>query len=241
MASKPQRVIRIVGPSGIGKSRLILEALGSSEQDEQLGYSVADLVLYTDESEMDNHAINSAVQSLAENRQPAVVVVNHCLLETHRTLVGMVKRQTSLLSLVTIDYEIPSRVQHRTSVKVSDDETTVKIPEASMSVIEAIINSVCPELPSEDFRRLACFSRGFPKIAHLVAQAWRCSIPVPDAVEEHYTDSFIVGRRSHGRELLLESAQLLAAFHLVRGDHLVEVATWGRNLSALISGITSTI
>ena len=236
-ASKPQRVIRIVGPSGIGKSRLILEALGPSEQDEQLGYSMADLVLYTNESEMGNHAINSAVQSLAENRQRAIVVVDRCPPETHRTLVGLVERQTSLLSLVTIDYEIPSVAQHSTIVEVSDYETVVKILEASSSVTEAIINSACHGLPSEDFRRLAYFSRGFPKIAHLVAQAWMSSIPVPYATEEHLVETFIVGRRSHDRELLLESARLLAAFRLVRvdhldGDQLVEVAAQGRNLSA---------
>ena len=236
-ASKPRRVIRVVGPSGIGKSRLILEALAPPEQDEHLGYSLADLVLYADESEVGNLAINGVVQTLAENRQRAVVVVERCSPETHRILVGMVQRQEGLLSLITIDDDIPSAARDRTIVEVANYEIVVKIPEAPSSVTEAIVSSVCPGLPSEDFRRLAHFSRGFPKIAHLVAQAWTSSRPVAYATEEHLVETFVVGRRSHDRELLLGSAQLLAAFRLVRvdhpdGDQLAEVAARSRNLSA---------
>ena len=235
-ASTPRRVVRVVGPSGIGKSRLILETLGPSKQDERLGYSIADLVLYADESEAGERAINGVVQTLAENRQRAVLVVDRCPPATHRTLVGMVQRQGSFLSLITIDDEIPSDAQDRTIVEVTEYETLVKVPEAPSSVTETIINSVCPGLPSEDFRRLAHFSRGFPKIAHLVAQAWTSSRPVAHATEEHLVETFVVGRRSHDRELLLGSAQLLAAFRLVIVDHpdrdqLAEVAARGRNLT----------
>ena len=143
-ASKPRRVIRVVGPSGIGKSRLILEALAPPEQDEHLGYSLADLVLYADESEVGNLAINGVVQTLAENRQRAVVVVERCSPETHRILVGMVQRQEGLLSLITIDDDIPSAARDRTIVEVANYEIVVKIPEAPSSVTEAIVSSVCP-------------------------------------------------------------------------------------------------
>ena len=235
-ASAPRRVVRVVGPSGIGKSRLILEALGPSEQEERFGHSLADLVLYADESEVGERAIYGVVQTLAENRQRAVLVVDRCPPGTHRTLAGTVQRQGSFLSLITIDDEIPSDARDRTIIEVSEYETLIKVPEAPASVTETIINSVCPGLPSEDFRRLAHFSRGFPKIAHLVAQAWTSSRPVAHATEEHLVETFVVGRRSHDRELLLGSAQLLAAFRLVNFDHrdsdqLAEVAAQGRNLT----------
>ena len=153
----------------------------------------------------------------------------------HRVLVGMVQRRESAVSLITIDAEIPRDLADRTIVELSEHETLVKIPEASTSVTEAIIHAVCPELPSEDFRRLAHFSRGFPKIAHLVAQAWTSARPVAFATEDHLVEAFVRGRRPPDRSLL-ESARLLAAFRLVRmdgpeADQLEEVAARGQNLS----------
>ena len=235
LVAEPRRVARVVGPSGIGKSRMVLETLERTDEDERLGYSLADLVLYADESEAGEFAINDVVQTLAESGQRAVVVVDRCPPESHRTLVGMVQRQGSLLSLITIDDDIPPDARDGVFVDVTAHETLVKVSEAPASVTEAIINSVCPGLPSEDFRRLARFSRGFPKIAHLVAQAWASARPVAHATEEHLVETFILGRRSHDRDLLLGSAQLLSAFRLVTvdhpdGDELAEVAARGRNL-----------
>ena len=235
-ASGTRRVVRVVGPSGIGKSRLILEALGPGEEEESLGVSLADLVLYADESEMGDLATNGVVQTLAEKGQRAVVVVDRCPPESHRILVGMVQRRESAVSLITIDDEIPPDLRDRTIVELNEHETLVKVPEAPSSVSETIIHSVCPELPSEDFRRLAHFSRGFPKIAHLVAQAWTSARPVAFATEEHLVEAFVRGRRPPDRNLL-GSARLLAAFRLVgmdgpEADQLEEVAVRGQDLSA---------
>ena len=233
----PRRVFRVVGPSGIGKSRLLLQALEHSEEEVDLGYSIADLVLYADESEVGTLAISGVVQTLAENRQRAVVVVDRCPPETHRILVGLVQRRESSLSLVTLDDDVPADVREQTIVELNGHETIIKVPEAPSSVIEAVINEACPGLPSEDFRRLAHFSRGFPKVAHLVAQAWATSRPIAHATEEHFAEAFVLGRRAQDRKLVLPAARLLAVFRLVRMDHrednqLAEVADRSRDLSA---------
>ena len=235
-ASGNRRVVRVVGPSGIGKSRLVLEALGPGEEEERLGVSLADLVLYADESETGDSAVNDVVQTLAEKGQRAVVVVDRCPPESHRILVGMVQRRKSRVSLITIDEEIPPDLRDRTIIELNEFETLVKVPDAPSSVTEAIIHSVSPELPSEDFRRLANFSRGFPKIAHLVAQAWTIARPVAFATEEHLVEAFVRGRRLPDRRLL-GAARLLAVFRLVRmygpeAAQLEEVAVRGQDLSA---------
>ena len=237
--AEPRRVFRVVGSSGVGKSRLLLQALEHSEEEADLGYSIADLVLYADESEVGTLAISDVVQTLAENPQRAVVVVDRCTPETHRILVGLVQRRESSLSLVTLDDDVPADVREQTIVKLSGHETIIKVPEAPSSVIEAVINEACPGLPSEDFRRLAHFSRGFPKVAHLVAQAWATSRPIAHATEEHFAEAFVLGRRAQDRKLVLTAARLLAAFRLVRMDHreddqLAEVADRSRDLSAAI-------
>ena len=225
--TEPRSVFRIVGPSGISKSRLTLEALGPTDQDEAAGCFLSDLVLYAVESEAGSEAINRVVQTLADHGQRAIVVVDRCVPETHRILAGMVLRRSSRLSLVTIDDEVPTGTL---------DKTTFKIPEAPSSVTKAIINHVLPGLPSEDRWRLERFSKGFPKIAFLVAQAWTDSRPIAHATDDDLVDAFVLGRRPRERDLLLKSAALLATFGLVGvehsdGDQLGEIATRGRGLT----------
>ena len=225
--TEPRSVFRIVGPSGISKSRLTLEALGPTDQDEAAGCFLSDLVLYAVESEAGSEAINRVVQTLADHGQRAIVVVDRCVPETHRILAGMVLRRSSRLSLVTIDDEVPTGTL---------DKTTFKIPEAPSSVTKAIINHVLPGLPSEDRWRLERFSKGFPKIAFLVAQAWTNSRPIAHATDDDLVDAFILGRRPQERDLLLKSAALLATFGLVGvehsdGDQLGEIATRGHGLT----------
>ena len=229
--TEPRGIARVVGLSGVGKSRLALEAFGPDT--EEAGTPLlSDLVLYADESEAGPVAINGIVQSLADMGTRAVVVVDSCGLDTHRVLAGMVSRPGSRLSLVTIDDEIPSG---------TPDETTFKLDEAPPSVIEAVINQASPGLPSEDRRRLVHFSRGFPEIAIRIGQKWP-TVPVAHATADDLADAFVLGRRPRESEQLLrESAALLATFGLVEvkppadggpDGELCEIASRGRNLTA---------
>ena len=114
-------------------------------------------------------SINSVVQRLAEGGQRAIVVVDRCPIENHRILTGMVSRSGSGLSLITIDAEV---------LTGTSEPTTFRVADAPPSVTEAIVDRDLPNVPSTDRCRLAHFSRGFPKIAILIAQVWADSRPV---------------------------------------------------------------
>ena len=219
----PRKILRFVGLSGIGKSRLILESLGQGEGDRTLGCSLSDLVMYAAQSESGLESINTVVQSLADSGQRAVVVVDDCDVESHEVLAGMVSKEGSHLSLITIDHDVPTGTL---------TANTIRVAEAPSSVTEGIINRISPDLQSEDKRRLERFSEGFPKIAILVTQAWDRSAPIAHATDDALVDAFVTGRSPHDRGLLLKSAALLSTFPLlgVEGtlDHqLQEVANLG--------------
>ncbi len=217
-AMTSQSVLRLVGPAGIGKSRLALEALGSSED-------VSNIVLYADETEAGRQTIIDATRNLADTGSRSVVVVNRCTAKTHRVLADVVRHRSSRLALVTLDDEIPAGTL---------DETTIKVDEAPSAVVEAIIDRVLPNLPSVDRDLLAHFADGFPRIATDVAQAWRSARPIAHVEPEDVVNAFVLGRQPLEHERTLESAMLVAAFGLVvaepKDGQLEEVASFHHDL-----------
>ena len=115
LVGKPRGVARVVGQSGVGKSRLTFKSLGPADEEECLGVHLSDLVLYSLESEAGPAAIKNVVQSLVDSGFRAIVVVDRCPLESHHDLVGMVNRIGSRVSLVTIDHEVPPSLSATTN------------------------------------------------------------------------------------------------------------------------------
>ena len=236
--AKFRSIVRVVGLSGIGKSRLTLEALNDTEED--VGYqSLSGLVLYVTQSEASSEAIITAVQALADTGSRAIVVVDQCELNTHRILTGIVVRSDSRLSLVTIDDEVPPSPL---------DDNTIKIDLAPDAVIDGIIETASPELPSADRDRLARFSKGFPQMAISVCRAWNTSRPIAFATDDDLVDAFVLGRNTGDKDIVLKSAKLLSTLGPVRIDdtmsnRLGESAALGIGLDAdsLYAGIQELI
>ncbi len=219
----PQSVSRVVGLSGVGKSRLILEALGPIEEDT----SLSDIVLYAVESEAGSGPIKKAVQNLANSAGRAIVVVDGCSAEMQRELSGMVLRASSRLSLITIEDEI---------LEDPLGEGIFKINRAPTSVIEGIVDNISPGIPNEDRWRLVHFSKGFPKIAFRVCESWNTNKPIAHSTEDDLVDRFVLGRRTHEPAITLKTAKLLAIFGVVRlSGHdnrlMGEISSLGRGLS----------
>ena len=224
--AQPRSVVRVVGLSGVGKTRLVLEALGPADDEDPALHSPSDLVIYAVESEVGAERLNETVQSLADTGNRAIVVVDECAPATHRSLSNMVLRRGSGLSLVTIDHEVATGAQ---------DQEMRRVPEAPHSLTRAIIERIPLVRHREDQLRLARFCKGFPKIAIRIGHAWARSVSVARATDDDLVDAFVLGRRPRDRALLLKSAALLATFGLVYREprttgHLGEIAGLGSGL-----------
>ena len=223
----PRTITRLVGLAGVGKSRLALEALRLTDEDDAIGYSPSDLVLYAVASEASPAAVSTAVQNLADSGTRAIAVIDCCAPELQRILAGMVSRDSSRVSLVTIHDEIPAGQL---------DQTTFKVAEAPSPVTEAIINRSLPALGSEDRHRLVRFSRGFPQVAIRSSQLWAESAPLVDAIDDDLVDAFVLGHNPRDRDLLLKSAALLATFGLVGNEPPLDGEL--SELASLTDGLT---
>ena len=200
----PGNALRVVGLSGIGKSRLIFEAL-----EREAGKA---LVMYTVESENPIGTVQSTVRRLADSQRRAVVVIDECDPNTHRQLVGMVSWAGSKISLVTIEDEFQRN---------SSGNTTHVVSEAPTEVVEAIVEEKLPDIPNEDKRRLTQFAKGFPAVAVRITGIWEFGVPIAYSTENDLVDKFVTGRSLLNPDHLLKSAQLVSVFGLLGWEHLV--------------------
>jgi Antitoxin component of bacterial toxin-antitoxin system, MqsA len=228
LVGTPRGVARVVGLSGVGKSRLTLEALGPTPEEETSRPRLSDIVLYAVESEASAAAVKTAVQHLADASMRAVIVVDRCNEETHRDLAAMVKHSASRLSLVTIDDQLPE------GAGLPDDHIFVDI--AADSVIEAMLTRVVPGSPGDDRRRVIKFSGGLPQLAALIGLSWMKNEPIGFATDQALIDRIILGRRPENAALMQDTAMLVSAFGLVGvkpavDDDLVTLAGLSPNRS----------
>jgi hypothetical protein len=100
---EPGTVVRLIGLSGVGKTRLV-QALF----DARVGARALDqtLALYTNMSDDPDPQPIGMVSDLLAGATRAIVVVDNCAPELHRRLSEVCRRQGSTVSVLTIEYDI---------------------------------------------------------------------------------------------------------------------------------------
>ena len=209
-ATEEKGVIHIGGLPGVGKSRLVLESLGSTDEEVR---STCDLVMYADEAESSPAKIMHTSRTLAKSKARAIIVIDRCTPKTRRVIAGTVNHPDSRLSLVTIEDD-PS--------PTSLDSQTMIVREAPPDVTGALVEMLAPKLPPEDKRRLEALARGSPGVALAVVKAWKNSVPIPLGTDDDLVEAFVVGRESYRSDSLMASARLLAVFGALRVGQLSE-------------------
>lgn len=198
----PKRVLRLVGPSGLGKTRLALEAFRAAPSD------FLPRVLYT-HGGFGAEQILRLVHAIREHGKSAIIVVDDCPLELHKQLADVVEHSESRLSLLTIDYDL---------ARVSAGQAMVEIDRADDQVIIEIIRQAAPHLKDADADRLVQFAQGYPQIAVLVANAWPFDgHDISSLADAMLVERMVFGRGSRDPELL-RVARALSIFDIVGFD-----------------------
>lgn len=159
----PRRVARIVGLSGLGKTRLALETFRppQNSQEDRYQYIISSQVVYIDASST-NQCLSGIITNWRNQKLKGIIVIDNCELELHKKLVREVEHPESLLSILTLDYT-PERLQA--------DYPIIELKPASDEVIRKLITQAYQGLPSEDISRIVEFAQGFPLMAVLIANA----------------------------------------------------------------------
>jgi hypothetical protein len=152
-------VVRIVGPSGFGKSRFVYELFNGrvavANQIDTAAVIYADWPIVGDE-------VAKLALDIADAGWPTILVVDDCPDEIHSTLAGSAQRAGSKLRLVTVDVE--SRIQLATGTLV------IRLEPASDELIAGIARGIAPTLDDADARFIQELANGFPGMAVLAAR-----------------------------------------------------------------------
>ena len=154
----PGHVVRLVGLSGVGKTRLV-EALF----DPTVGANSLDpsLAIYTDIAKGPDPQPAGLASDLIAGRTRAILVIDNCPPDTHRQLCDIVRSAGTTISVITVEYDIREDQPEGTDVFVLDT--------SSLALIETLVSKRFPGLSQIDGRTIAEFSGGNARVALALA------------------------------------------------------------------------
>ena len=213
IVESPRGAAHVVGTAGSGKSRLVLEALGPTEEEKTSGIRLKDLVLYAVESEADSSRIKEYAWNLVNSQRRAVLVIDRCSEQTRVDLANIARHSNSNISVVTISCEI-SRV-------AAKSENTLAIKPPHFLLVENIVRWTDPEIVEWDRERIIEFSQGNIKCARTIAATWHKK-GLTASVDEEPLVRELIGY--DGPEPVYEVAGLISVF----GEVATEVVDEGQ-------------
>jgi hypothetical protein len=142
---------RILGLSGLGKTRLVFETLAEPDLKNQAIYASSDAFC--------NSQLLHALQRDAE--LSAILVVDECSTQDHDFLVRQLASRGGRLALITLSADIEG-ASSRSGLIVLDPLTH--------DCIEKILRNENPSLPRDTVDRITDFAEGYPKIATLLSE-----------------------------------------------------------------------
>lgn len=204
--SKQGGVVRLIGLSGVGKTRLV-EALFD---DRVLKNALSQAwVVYTDIAHEPTPSPRDLIHRFIQNRQRAIVVVDNCPPAAHRNLVQVTSVPDSPVSLLTVEYDVGEDEPEGTEV--------FRLEAASEKVIEQLVERVAPGISQVDRRRISEFSGGNARIALALTRA----IDLHESVA-HLSDKDLFERLFHQRhsesDTLLRAGEACALVYSFDGE-----------------------
>ncbi len=158
----PKGVARLVGLSGVGKTRFVQAIFDHKIGSKPLSPHLA---IYTDLAESPDPSPLELLRRLIQLKQRCVLIIDNCGLDLHARLSAIVREDASLASVITVEYDISDNESEGTEV--------FKLEPASAEVTEKIIGRKFPALSAPEVATIASFSEGNSRIAIALANTAR--------------------------------------------------------------------
>jgi len=205
-----RRVVRLVGLSGVGKTRLA-QALF----DERLGERSLDpaLAIYTNMADGPDPQPIGLASTLVAGGTRAILVIDNCPPELHQRLSELCRHPESKVSVITIEYDIRDDEPEGTEV--------FTLESSSPELIEKLLRQRVPDISQIDARTIAEFSGGNARIAIALAATIERNDTVAGLTDEQLFQRLFLQRHAPDESLYL-AAQACALVYSFQGEDVSE-------------------
>jgi len=222
----PGKCVRLIGLSGLGKTRLIQALFEDTVGEDALDSSIA---LYTDYPEEGiNPTAHEMARNLVQNGQRVILIVDNCNPKTHSDLVKLCSVSESTVSLITVEYDVRNDEPEQTEV--------FRLQSTDPELVAQWLGQLFPHISQLDRKTIADFSDGNFRIARAVAETLGKGETLGRLKSQ---DLFkrIFWQRNDSDKQLLRAAEDLSLLYSIDGENTEEdseLALVGsiRNISA---------
>lgn len=200
----PGGMVRLVGLSGVGKTRLVQALFDGRVGERSLDPSLA---VYTNLADGPDPQPIGAASNLIASRTRVILVVDNCPPELHRRLSELCRSSGSTLSVITVEYDITEDQPEGTEV--------FDLQPSSKELIESLVKRRFPALSAVDARTVADFSGGNARIAINLASTVGTNETVAGLNDEELFNRLFQQRHSYDESLLsaAQACSLVYSFH----------------------------
>ncbi|AXT45357.1 hypothetical protein D1345_03755 [Chromobacterium rhizoryzae] len=205
---QPGKMVRLVGLSGVGKTRLVQALFDARIGSRSLPPSLA---VYTDLSDNPSPQPTGLASDLIANRTRAILIIDNCPPDLHHRLSGLCRGQNSTVSVLTVEYDV--RDDHPEGTQV------VTLDTSSVELIEKLIQRRYSHLSPVDTRTIAEASGGNARIAIALAETVERTETIAGLSNDELFQRLFRQRQESDQALLL-AAQACSLVYSFQGEVL---------------------
>ena len=222
--STPGKSVRLTGLSGVGKTRFVQALFDSRIGERALNRSQA---FYANISDDPLPNPRELTESLINGGTEALLIIDNCPPELHRSLTRICSVPQSTVSLLTVEYDIREDVPEETDV--------FRLGPASDGIICNLIGKHFPHISSLDVRKIADFSGGNARIALLLAATVKKGEMLSRLRDEVLFKRLFRQRHDPDKSLLV-SAEACSLVYSFQGEDISSGDSELKFLASLIDG-----
>ncbi|WIF69948.1 hypothetical protein QN096_12660 [Metapseudomonas otitidis] len=202
----PGQCIRLIGLSGLGKTRLVQALFENGVGEAPLDPCLA---VYTDYSCEPNPTARDMARYLVKIAQRAILIVDNCNPETHSVLAQICSDLRSNVSLLTVEYDVGDDEPESTEV--------FRLQSASPELVSQWLEKAAPGISKVDRRTIADFSDGNFRVARAIANTLGKGETLGKLKSRDLFER-IFHQRNAPDQNLLRAAEELSLFYSVDGE-----------------------